>query len=254
MTALHTLAGTWRSRVTLYIALTEFARNKFVEGGLPADRITIKPNFVPLDLGVGGGAGDYLIYVGRLSEEKGIIPLIEAWRRVQSRGRLLIAGDGPLLEAVKSAAEQSPSIEFLGTQPLRHVYELMGDARALVLPSVCYEGMPRTVIEAFSRGTPVISSRHGAMREMIREGETGWLVEPGDVGELTGALEAVLGQRSDVANMRRLARMEYEWKYTAKRNLELLIGTYNRAIELNAAGDVQRQSPKVHQPADADRV
>ncbi len=115
MLTVHRLVGTWRHKVTLYAARTEFSRQKFIQGGLPAEKIVIKPNFVGPDPGVGEHRGGFALFVGRLSPEKGIRTLLEAWKSSCSGLGLKIIGDGPLRPMVESAARETAGIDCLGT-------------------------------------------------------------------------------------------------------------------------------------------
>ena len=136
----------------MYVASGEFARRKFIEGGLPADRIAVKPNFVASDPGVGDGRGGYALFIGRLAKEKGIETLAGAWRGLGDI-RLLVAGDGPL-----NRTDWPGGVTWLGNQSRDRVMSLMREARALVFPSTWYECAPMTIIEAFACGLPVIAS------------------------------------------------------------------------------------------------
>jgi len=183
MTAVHRAMGTWARSVDMYIALTEFARLKLIEGGLPAERIAVKSNFVHPDSGPGPGRGGYGLFVGRLSVEKGLETLIGAWRQLRSPVPLKIVGDGPLSGVVRAACARNPLIEWLGRQPRDEVDRLMGDAAVLIQPSQCYETFGRVIVEGYARGIPVIASRHGAMAELVSDGRTGFLFTPGDAGD-----------------------------------------------------------------------
>ncbi|HUH13341.1 MAG TPA: glycosyltransferase, partial [Longimicrobiales bacterium] len=222
MLTTHRALGTW-DRVGAFIALSAFSRGKFIEGGLPAGRIHVRGNFLPGDPGVGTHAGDFLLYVGRLSREKGGETLLEGWRRVVEgggAGRLVMVGDGPLAERVSAAAAELPGLEWLGAVPPERVRQLMGDARALVLPSITYENSPRVVAEAYARGLPVLGSRHGSVAELVREGETGALFTPGDAADLAVALRWALSPEAELAPLGRGARAAYEAEYTAERGYE----------------------------------
>ena len=162
MLATHRILRTWHKRVDMYIALTRFARRKFIEGGLPADRIALKPNFVHPDPGPGQGRGGYALFVGRLSEEKGVKILMTAWERLGGAVPLKIVGDGPLKEDVSNFAARFPKVAYLGRKQLHQVHELMGEAYVLVFPSTWYETFGLVAIESFARATPVISSYLGA--------------------------------------------------------------------------------------------
>ncbi len=247
MIAVQKLRRTWHTQVTLFLVLTEFARQKFVLGGLPADRLLVKPNFVQSDLGPGSGDGDFIFYAGRLSDEKGIRLLLEAWQMARPRGRLVLAGDGPLSSFVQQQAENDRSIQFLGRLSLAQTYDYMGRARTFAFPSQMYEGMPRVIIESFSRGTPVIAHRAGSMAEMIREQETGWLVERGDVAGLGAALNTVFSDQFDAARMRSAARAEFERHYTADHQYDLLMNAFRRAIAAKSAELAASQGSAIEQ-------
>jgi glycosyltransferase involved in cell wall biosynthesis len=236
MLAFHKLRGTYTHQVDRYIALTEFARQKLIQGGVPAEKIRNKPNFVDPDPGVGDGSGDFALFVGRLTEEKGILTLLSAWRELFTRRGLMlrIAGDGPLRQAVVDASAGCPGILYLGRKSPAEVYELMGQARALLLPSQWYEGFPRTIVEAYAKGTPVVASRLGSMTELIRDGETGVLFEAGNPQDLARSAESLLSDEVAAVEtrerMRRAARLEFETRYTAAANYPMLVGIYHEAL------------------------
>jgi glycosyltransferase involved in cell wall biosynthesis len=163
MLVLHRAMGTWRRKVDAFFTLTEFARGKFVEAGFPADRLHVKYNSVPA-APQASARGDYLIFVGRLSPEKGITTLLDAWQNDASLPLLKIVGDGPLAESVRCAQAVDPRIEWLGQCELPKVQQLVASAQALVMPSVWYETFGRTIAEAYASGTPVIVSRLGQCR------------------------------------------------------------------------------------------
>lgn len=230
MLATHRMKGTWADGVDRYIALTDFAKRKFVEGGLPAERIVVKPNFLPRDPGAGTGEGDFAIFVGRLSPEKGIETLLESWQGVSGNIELKIAGDGPLADRVQHAAGADRRIQWLGRLAPDDLLLLIGQARFLVMPSILYETFGLAMIEAFAKGTPVIASRHGAMAEIVAEGRTGLLFEPANAARLADTVNAALGDTERLLDMRRQARLEYEQKYTAEANYRQLLAVYEAAI------------------------
>lgn len=231
MLTFHRLKGTWTDRVDRYIALTDFARHKFIEGGLPADRIVVKPNFVHRDLGPGEHRGDYALFVGRLSAEKGLRTLLRAWKRLEGIP-LKVVGDGPLRGEIEEfgVREGDPGVEFLGRKSREEVFRLMQEARTLVFPSEWYEGFPVTMAEAFACGLPVIASRLGAMAELMEDGRTGLLFEPGNAEDLASKVEWAWQHPESMVEMGREARREYERKYTAERNYEMLMGIYRTAM------------------------
>ena len=180
MLTIHRGFQTWNSMVDCYIALTEFAKGKFIEGGLPAEKIVIKPNFINKQ-NIGRGEENFVLYVGRLSPEKGISVLLQAWEKLESKIALKIVGDGDLQSEVEQAATNTIGVEYLGRQPIDRVYDLMGQAKALIFPSLWYEGLPRTIIESFAKGTPVIASDLGSMSSLIEHQQTGLHFTPGNV-------------------------------------------------------------------------
>lgn len=229
LNAVHRGLGTWRRGVDLYFTLTEFSRRKLVAGGLPADRIVVKPNCVHPDPGPGDGRGGYVVFVARLSAEKGIDTLLDAWRRLARPVLLKVIGDGPLADRVKAAAAANPRVEYLGRRPLPEVLDVIGGASCLVMPSVWYETFGRTIIEAYAKGTPVVASRLGAMAELVDEGRTGLLFDAGDPDALAAAVDRLLADPAALARMRPACRQEFEAKYTAATNYRQLIGIYERA-------------------------
>jgi glycosyltransferase involved in cell wall biosynthesis len=230
MVSFHRLMRTWTRGVDKYFVLTEFARDKFIQGGLAADKMVIKPNFVHPDTGPGDGSGDYVIFVGRLSSEKGIDTLLAAWQQLPSNTKLKIVGDGPMAGRVSQAMNDDPRIEWVGRRTKEEVDRLIHKASCLIIPSICYETFGRAIIEAYVHGVPVIASRHGAMAELVRHGETGLLFDAGNATKLREAVERAFRDPDKLLRMRREARREFERLYTADVNYELLIGTYKNVL------------------------
>lgn len=230
MLAVHRNQHTWDRKVNTYIALTEFARQKFVEGGLPADRIFVKPNFVHPDPGMRVGSRDYAVYAGRLSPEKGVSTLMAAWERLRDRPKLLIIGDGPERQRLESqVAERGlKDVSFLGHLTREETIATIGKARCLVVPSECYETFLLAIIEAFACGTPVICSRMGAMEEIVSDRRFGLHFTGGDSADLAAKVEWAWGHPDEMQVMGQQARREYEAKYTAERNYDILESIYLR--------------------------
>jgi len=232
MLAVHRVLGTWTRRVDCYIALTEFARQKFVEAGLPAEQIVVKPNFVYPDPGKRNEGGDYALFAGRLAPEKGLGTLLDAWQRLRNNVPLEILGDGPLgIKLQEHAASHGPSnVRFRGRLTGERTLEAMKGARVLVFPSQWYEGFPMVIAEAYASGVPVIASRLGAMAEIVEDGRTGLHFTPGDPEDLAAKVEWAWTHPKEMEVMGRAARAEYEAKYTAEHNYPMLMGIYQRAI------------------------
>jgi len=231
----HRMARTWSRAIDVYIALTEFARRKFIEGGLPAERIVIKPNFVAPTPSLGDGSGKYAVFVGRLSPEKGLPILLQAWKTLGERIPLKIVGDGPSAPLVREAAVANSAVEWLGTRSAEEVQAIIAAAAFLVLPSTWYEGLPKVLVESFASGTPVVVSRLGSLADLVDEGRTGVSFQPGDPVDLAEKVLGLLSDRWRLSQMRVEARAEFESKYTAERNYESLMNIYERALAGNTA-------------------
>jgi glycosyltransferase involved in cell wall biosynthesis len=229
MVGLHGLLRTWSDKVDVYIAPTEFARRKFIEGGLPAEKIAVKPHFVPTDPGPGDGRGGYVLFAGRLAEDKGIATMLAAWAQLRGRFRLKIAGDGPQASLVREAAASVPGVEWLGEKRHDGILELMGDAALLLVPSEWYETFGLVVIEAYAKGTPVLASNLGAIAELVRPRRTGWLFRPGDAEDLAQTIMRALSSTEDLRRMRRQARMEFEERFQPEQNYRQLLRIYETA-------------------------
>jgi glycosyltransferase involved in cell wall biosynthesis len=230
MLSVHRALGTWRRSVSCFIALSDFARNRFVAGGLLPEKIAIKPNFVDPDPGIGSGEGNYALFVGRLAEEKGIGTLLAAWSQLSLRPKLKIIGDGPLAPKVANAAATISEIEWLGSRSREEVSRAMAEASVLILPSTWYEGFPLVVAEAFAAGLPIIASRIGALAEIVSDERTGFLVSPGNPDELGKAVSRAFSHREKLKVIRFQARSEFERKYTAEANYAHLIAIYEGAL------------------------
>jgi len=219
---------TWHEQVTRFIVLTQFERQKFIEAGVPEDRICLKPNFVP-DPGVHASVPPHersgVLYVGRLSAEKGLRTLIEAWRSLDVP--LRIAGDGPLMDELR---ENAPSnVTLLGRLPSEKVHAEMARAALLVMPSNWYEGFPVTLVEALACGLPVAASRIGSLQEVVQDGKTGVLYKPNDPQDLARVLAPLVRDGKQLARMSSSARRCFEENYSADRNLDMLESIYDEA-------------------------
>ncbi len=229
MQAIHRTLGTWHKHVNCFIAPSEFTRSKLIEGGLPADKLITKGNFVVGQPQVGCGDSGSMLFVGRFSEEKGISVLLDAWMKHHVSIPLKIVGQGPMEDLVRQACEQNPLIQWLGRKTSSEVMELMGQSIATIVPSTCYETFGMVVAESLAVGTPVIASHRGALAELIEPRQNGLLFETGNSQALAESIEQLQGL--DQAKLRSAARESYECKHTAKSNLERLESIYTDVID-----------------------
>ncbi|MDX2097641.1 MAG: glycosyltransferase [Leptolyngbyaceae cyanobacterium bins.59] len=227
----HSLRGTWTQAVDTFIAYSRFAMDKFVEGGIPAEKLAFKTNFLHPAPAPGEGKGGYGLFVGRLSVEKGLGVMLDAWRQLGGKIPLKILGDGPMSGLVKDAMQEMPEVEWLGRRPLEEVYEVMGNAAFLVFPSEWYETFGRVAIEAFARGTPVVASNIGAISELVEHQRTGLLFRPSDSQDLATQINWLLSHPQELRQMRQEVRSEFEAKYTAEDNYKRLMEIYQSNLD-----------------------
>ena len=232
MIAVHRKLNTWQDCVTRFIALTEFARNKFVAAGFPSDKLTVKPNFVDPDPCERTTSGDGAVYIGRLAEHKGLGVLLNAWKQLRRAYPLQIIGDGPERAALEAQAQelQLSGVTFRGRLSREDALASVKNARFTVVPSKWYETFGMCIAESFACGTPVICSRLGAMKELVTDHRTGLHFNPGDAQDLADKVDWAWNHPSELAEMGRSARRKYETHYTAKRNYSLLMQIYDQAL------------------------
>jgi glycosyltransferase involved in cell wall biosynthesis len=239
MLAVHRGLHTWDRDIDCHIVLTEFAKSKFLRGGLPAENVFIKPNFVhpdPLGNGNGNcpriGEEKYALFAGRLAPKKRVTTVLSAWSRLRTRIPLMIVGGGSEREELEqeAAKDHLSTIVFRGTLPHDETLAAMRGARFLIFSSEWYETFGLTMVEAFACGIPVICSRVGAMQEIVDDGRTGLHFNPGDAEDLALKVEWALNHPERMQQMGKAARQEYENKYTAEKNYPSLIEIYQHAI------------------------
>jgi glycosyltransferase involved in cell wall biosynthesis len=240
------LSGNFSNNVDRYIALTEFGKARFAMGGLPQHKIAVKPNFVTDTFNENGNEagneersgesstlGDYVLYVGRLTQEKGVITLINACKQTKEIP-LKVLGDGELRAQLESLCIQfNLNVEFLGYQNKDTVISMLKKSRFLVLPSECYEGFPVTVAEAYSCGKPVLGSKIGSLDEIIIENVTGRKFAFGSENSLAERMRWMWSDTMGLEQMSKNARAIFEEKYNPEKNLHLLRNIYNDAIDEN---------------------
>jgi glycosyltransferase involved in cell wall biosynthesis len=234
MLATQRMTRSWRN-VDAFIALTKFAASKLAEGGLPADRIHVKPNFIAPDPGPRSGAGEGFLFVGRLAPEKGIGTIIDAAPLLKDGIVVRIVGDGPEEDRLSAAATAHPALRPAGRLGRLAVMDELAASRALVFPSLWYEGLPMTLLEAFAVGVPVIAARIGAAAALVEDGATGLTFEPGDHAALAARLAWAQAHPAEMAAYGRAARERFEAQYTAGASHRQLLEIYATALDRAAA-------------------
>lgn len=235
MITLNKILNTWNKKVDKFIALTEFAKSKFIQGGIREDKILIKPNFInsttnKIDI---KEREKIILFVGRLSKEKGADVLLEAWKLIENKCgyKLVIIGEGPEEETLKNDYN-GEDIVFKGSLNSNDVLENMRKCRYLVVPSIWYEGFPMTIIESYSVGTPVLGSNIGSLKEIITDGKNGYKFEAGSVKNLAVSLQKIINENE--TNYHQIVETtisNFQKKYTEKVNYNTLIDIYNKAIK-----------------------
>ncbi|MBE1289524.1 MAG: glycosyltransferase [Rhodobacteraceae bacterium] len=223
----------WIRSVDRFIALTEFGKTLFVKGGLPEENLFVKPNFLPhcpvptvpkdaRDMGY--------VFIGRLSQEKGIARLIAAWNKMPHHP-LNIIGNGP--EAEWCAAHAAPHIRLHGALPYAQTQEILGRARALLFPSKWYEGCPMILLEALAKGTPVLASNIGVAGELLPQEFATFSFNPLKGEALANAV--LQFEAMDWSRLSHAARAQFDARFTAAQNLELMMHCYEAALACKQA-------------------
>ena len=237
----HKKRNTWNLKVDKFIALTEFSKNVFVQFGIESDKIAVKPNFqfqstenIDSANQVELPREDFVLFVGRISEEKGIVQLVKEWIEKKSSVKLKIAGEGPLFKELQDIVNSSGinSIEILGNQPKEEIKKLMNQAKALVFPSLWYEGFPMVLVEALSNGLPVITTNIGSQASIIKDQFTGYHVSVDSLSKMIEQASVIINDDDAFTRLCENAKNEFIEKYTDKVNFNQLMSIYKEVIEL----------------------
>jgi glycosyltransferase involved in cell wall biosynthesis len=223
--AIHHSIGSF-DRPDLYLAVSEFIKRKYIEAGWSPGRILVKSNFT-WPARAREGAGTYFLYVGRLTAEKGLPMLLRAWAHVTG-AKLIVVGSGP--EGSQMRGTAPPGVEFVGILPPAELNNLMGGARALLVPSQWFEGQPRVILEAYAKGVPVIASAIGGIPEVIEHQRSGLLVPPHAIDEWIAALERML-DNDEAGRLGEGALARWQERYSPEVALRHLEAAYAMAIE-----------------------
>lgn len=228
MVAHHRKKGTWQNKVDRFIVLTEFSRSKFLAANFPLHRMSVKPNFINDPKTTDSlTPQDFVLYVGRLSTEKGLNILCQAFHKLNIP--LKIAGEGPLKSEIEQTA--ASNIEVLGQQNQQQIYQLMSQAKYLIMPSLCYEGFPLVLVEAFALGLPVICSKLGGMAEIVKDQVHGLHFLPDNIDDLAKKAQWLYDNPQQCQLMGNNARQTYLDEYIPEKNYQQLINIYQEAID-----------------------
>lgn len=230
MQIFHRFFKTWEKKVDIISPVSDFAADKMIYAGLKPENIVVRKNYLKADPGVGSDLRNGAVFVGRLSPEKGLNTLIQAWKKLPDVP-LQIIGDGPAYPNLKETTTIIHArISLTGQLPHSEMLEEVKKSQFLVMPSVWYETFGRTIVEAYATGTPVIASCLGAVAELVDDGQTGLLFTAGDAGDLAEKVRWAVKHPAEMARMGKQARKVFLEKYEADMAYERLIAVYQRAI------------------------
>lgn len=236
MVTTHRLLRTWENQIDRYIVFSEFYKEKFIQGGLPPEKISIKPHFVHPDPGPRNNTrGGYALFVGRLEPEKGVRTLLRAWKSLTDIP-LKIRGDGQLLNEVYDHINSGGrSTEIVERLPEKDLIQLFKGASFLIWPSEgYYECFGLVAIQAFACSLPVIASRTGVMTEIVQENLTGLHFTAGDSADLADKVRWAWDNRSVMCEMGQRGRVEFEERYNEKNNYKQLLEIYELALQTHS--------------------
>ena len=224
----------FQSKVKVIIVPSQFAKDQFVRAGFQEKNIFVNPNVVdlkPLERS-SGAKSDYALFAGRLADYKGVHELIAIFKQCPNV-RLKIVGDGPLVEEIRTEAKNFKHIELLGQLDHSRLVEEISKARFVIFPSVCFETFGRVIVEAYACGVPVLASDVGAARELVKEGQTGYLFNPSDIPTALQKIRLLAGDQSLAENLGKNARSYYDEHLSAQKSLMALENIYRLALNNN---------------------
>jgi glycosyltransferase involved in cell wall biosynthesis len=226
----------WKHGPSAYVFLSNAQRDLFASLGLPTERVFVKANLIPATVPGDVKSEHHVVYLGRLSDTKGLPTLMGAWDRYRTDHatgglRLVIAGSGPMATTVGRWASQRPSVDVVGLLDRQACARLVAGARAVIAPSEWEETFGLVVVEAMAAGVPPVASAHGSFPDLISDGVDGILFKPGSVAELANVMKDIDESPDHFAELGRRARATYEQKFDPDENLEQLLSIYRFAID-----------------------
>jgi len=224
----------WQSSVARFFCVSDAQRQILIQAGMPASLLVVKHNFVP-DTGIRrAGPGEHLLFLGRISEEKGLPILMAAWDHLTAKNSatlpLLLAGTGPMEDVASQWAAGHDNVRYLGLCAKEQCEALLVRAAAVVVPSASVETFGLTVVEAMVAGVPAVAADHSSLAELVQDGVTGILYRPGEVISLAAAIERIVSNPKLNSAMGDAARRRYELAYTPDIGLNALLAGYHDVI------------------------
>jgi len=237
--ALHRIAGTWVHDVDAFITFSEFQRELMVKAGLPSELVHIRPNFHAdaQQILCWGQRRPAAVFAGRLSSEKGVESLIRAWLDWGSTAPTLrVLGNGELFASLKRMANTRPDvpIDFLGRVTPEQARQEIASSRLLILPSICYEGFPVTIAEAFASGTPVAASDAGPLPSIVSAGKNGIIFSPNDPRSLLESVKTAWERKGFLEELGANARLSFDHDYSERVNYQKLMDIYGYARDVHS--------------------
>lgn len=227
MLSVHNLFNTWKNEIDGFICISEFVKSQLILGNFDKTKLHVKYNFVSSEVPANFETGDYYIYVGRISIEKGVDLLLDSFK--ENNRKLLIVGDGPLKQDFINASAEHDNITFMGKLSLNETYSMIAGAKALIFPSKWHEPFGRTIVESFAHGTPVIASSLGGVPELVKDGLNGFLFNPDKDSDLNRAISK-FENTMDMQAMRKNAYSSFTDNFTPSKNFDSIIAIYNKIL------------------------
>jgi len=234
----HRLAGTWRNSVDRYVFPSAFARSLYVQAGWAPERLVVKPNTAPEPGLTRNGSGRGFVALSRFSDEKGLDTLLDAWRAAGLDEPLTMIGSGELDGELRARAVGLANVEFAGRLSHSDALARLAGARALVVPSRWFEVFPRTIVEAYALGVPVVASRLGSLADIVEDGVTGLQFEPDSPAGLVEALRTLATADALTQQLGRQARRRYEDELAPGPTTRRLLEIYEDALAQAASSPV----------------
>jgi len=236
---LHKMLQTYSKGVDVFIVLSQFSKEKMIRYGLPEEKIEVLPNCIDVDqYHPHKMVGDYVLFLGKLSEKNGIFTLVQAMKHIPEV-KLKVAGEGEMGPLLKEyvAREGLKNAEFLGFMAEEKLKKLMQECYFTVFPSLCYHNCPMSVLESLASGKPVLASNLGSVPEFVEDGVDGFLFEPGDPTDLAEKIKYLFRKPLLVKKMGIAGRLKIESRFLSETYYPRLLKIYQRLLQGGRVAD-----------------